>query len=173
MLHWCIRHLLNRHSVCTPCSSRFRLLKPFKCIDIQTLRGTGDKTTPSAQLSINSLAGMNSLLDDFYSSHAQVDTVGRWLASHAFDKALPDPAEAAWMDIQHETQGHIVGNIKDVSYRKCTVRGDCPCNSRRVFGGKGRGRITYISRWIGGGMMQRNRKMTNLCRKEAQRVDTI
>ena len=107
MLHWCIRHLLNRHPVCTACSSGFRLLKPFKCTDIQTLRGTGDKTTPSAQLSMNALAGLNSLLDDFYSSHAQVDTVGRWLASHAFDKALPDHAEAAWMDIQHETQGHI------------------------------------------------------------------
>lgn len=120
-------------------------MKPFNFTDIQTLRGTGDKTTPSAQLSINALAGLNSLLDDFYSSHAQVDTVGRWLASHAF--------EAAWMDIQHETQGHIVGNIKDISYRKCTVRGDCPCNSRIVFGGKGRGRIPYISRWIGGGMI--------------------
>jgi len=43
--------------------------------------------------------GLNSLLDDFYSSHAQVNTVGRWLASHAFDEALPDHAEAAWMDI--------------------------------------------------------------------------
>lgn len=119
-------------------------MKPFKCTDIQTLRDTGDKTTPSAQLSMNALAGLNSLLDDFYSSHAQVDTVGRWLASHAFDKALPDHAEAAWMDIQHETQGHIAskvvaGNIKDVSYRRCTVRGDCPCNS---LWGKGEGQDT-------------------------------
>ena len=31
----------------------------------------------------------------FYSSHAQVDTTGRWLASHAFDEALPGHAEAA------------------------------------------------------------------------------
>lgn len=74
-------------------------MKPFKCTDIQTLRHTRDKTMPSAQLSMNTLAGLNSLLDDFYLSHAQVDTVERWLALHAFNKALPDHAEAAWMDI--------------------------------------------------------------------------
>lgn len=103
MLHWCIRHLLNCHSVCTACSSGFRLLKPFKYTDIQILRGIENKTTPSAQLSMNVLAGLNSFLDNFYSSHTQVDNVRRWLTSHAFDKALPDYAEAAWMDIQHET----------------------------------------------------------------------
>ena len=43
---------------------------------------------------MNTLAGLDSLLDDFYSSHAQVDNVGKWLASHAFDEALPGHAEA-------------------------------------------------------------------------------
>jgi len=47
---------------------------------------------------MNAITGLNSLLDDFYSSHADVDTVGRWLASHPFEEGHPDHAEAAWMD---------------------------------------------------------------------------
>lgn len=108
MLHWYIRHLLNCHSVCIACLSEFRLLKPFKYTDIQILRDTRDKTTLLAQLSINALVRLNSFLDDFYSSHTQVDTIGRWLVSYAFNKTLLDHAEAAWMDIQYKTQGHIV-----------------------------------------------------------------
>ncbi|KAL2051952.1 hypothetical protein ABVK25_007867 [Lepraria finkii] len=46
-----------------------------------------------------SLKALNSLLDDFYSSHAEVDTVGRWLESHAFEEAFADHAEADWMNI--------------------------------------------------------------------------
>ena len=55
---------------------------------------------------MNALAGLNSLLDDFYSSYADVDTVGRWLASHAFEEALPDHAEAAALD------GHLARDAK-------------------------------------------------------------
>lgn len=144
MLHWCIRHLLNCYLVYSICLSRFRLLKTFKCTDIQTLRVMGDKTTPSAQLSINALAGLNSLLNDFYSNHAQVDTIGRWFRLHAFDKALPDHAKAAWIDIQHKTQDHIADkvvadNIKDVSYQMYIVRRNGACNSLQ---GKKKGQDT-------------------------------
>jgi len=38
-------------------------------------------------------------LEDFYSSHAEVDTVGRWLESHDFEEALADYPESAWMNI--------------------------------------------------------------------------
>ena len=107
MLHWCIRHLLNCYSVYTACSSRFKLLKSFKNTNIQILRGMKNKTTLSARLSINALVGLNSFLDDFHSSHTQVDTVRRWLVLHVFDKALSYHAKAAWMDIQHKTQDHI------------------------------------------------------------------
>lgn len=75
----------------------------------------------STQLSINTPAGLNSFLDDFYSSYAQIDTVGRQLVLHTFNKALLDHVEVAWMNIQHKTQDHIASkvvasNIKDVSY---------------------------------------------------------
>lgn len=37
----------------------------------------GNKSTLLAWLSINVFVGLNSLLDDFYLSHAQVDIIGR------------------------------------------------------------------------------------------------
>lgn len=44
---------------------------------------------------MNVLIGLNSLLDNFYLSHVQIDTIERWLVLHTFDKALPDYVEAA------------------------------------------------------------------------------
>ncbi len=79
---------------------------------------------------MNAIIGLNSLLDDFYSSHTNVNTVRRWLTSHPFEEGHLDHAEAAWME--HETQNHLVRTrvmacyTKDVSYRRGVARGGLP-----------------------------------------------
>ena len=79
---------------------------------------------------MNTLARLTSLLDDFYSSNADVNTVGRWLILHTFEEALADHAEAASIDIWYETQSHlartrmVAGYTKDVSNRRRIAKGD-------------------------------------------------
>lgn len=45
------------------------------------------------------LSSANGLLDDFYSSHAEVHSFGRWLEAHPFEEALLDDAKAKWMEV--------------------------------------------------------------------------
>ena len=50
-----------------------------------------------AQESADCLGGLNKLLDEFYSDHASVTTVDKWLEDNEYHAATADDAFEQWM----------------------------------------------------------------------------